>query len=151
MIEIVCLCLNFLIIKIRLSGIYFYSLWKSVCESLHLNNKSYHAVATSDRKRLKSVARNRPLRWDDASVRSWKVLLLRALTVKPEIKKVAIAEIVLHDCHKRGHLAKQQDSVVGGLQLWQDAVEELKLSRSAIQLVTSCQESKHKSWKASLL
>lgn len=39
------------------------------------------------------------------------------LTIKTQVLKVAVSEIVLHDCHESGHLAEQQHSVVGGLEL----------------------------------
>lgn len=48
--------------------------------------------------------------------------------------KVAIAEVVLHDGHECGHLTEQQHSVAGGPELRQDAIEELKLPGSSIQI-----------------
>lgn len=57
------------------------------------------------------------------------------LTVQTQILKVAVAEVVLHDRHERGHLAEEQDSVVCGLQLRQDAIKKFKLARSSIQVI----------------
>lgn len=57
------------------------------------------------------------------------------LTVETKILEVAVAKVVLHDGHERGHLAEKQHSVVGGLQLRQDAIEELELARGAIQVL----------------
>lgn len=57
------------------------------------------------------------------------------LTVETEVLEVAVGEVVLHDGHERGHLAEEQHSVVGGLQLRQDAVQELELARRAVQIL----------------
>lgn len=58
----------------------------------------------------------------------------RELTVQTQVLEVAVAEVVLHDGHEGGHLTEEQHLVVGGPQLGQDAVQQLKLPRGAVQL-----------------
>lgn len=62
------------------------------------------------------------------------------LTIEAQVLKVAVAEVVLHDGHEGGHLAEEQHAVVGVLQLGEDPVEELKLARSSVQIVSTRQE-----------
>lgn len=64
------------------------------------------------------------------SVWTW----LKRLTVQAQVFEVAVGEVVLHDGHERGHLTEEQHFVVGGAELWQDAVQQLKLTGGPVQI-----------------
>lgn len=57
-----------------------------------------------------------------------------SLTIKTQVLEVAVCKVILHDGHERGHLTEKQHFVVGGPQLGQDAIQQLKLPRSAEQV-----------------
>ncbi len=59
---------------------------------------------------------------------------LKRLTVQAQVFEVAVGEVVLHDGHERGHLTEEQHFVVGGAELWQDAVQQLKLTGGTVQI-----------------
>lgn len=58
----------------------------------------------------------------------------RCLTVQTQVLEVTVGKIVLHDGHEGRHLTEEQHFVVGGPQLGQDAVQQLKLPRGAVQV-----------------
>lgn len=60
-------------------------------------------------------------------------------SVKSQVSEASPAEIILHDGHQLGHLTEQQYSVVGVLQLGQDAVEQFKLARHSVQVWAAIQ------------
>ena len=43
-------------------------------------------------------------------------------------------EVVLKDCHERGHLTEDKGAVVGDSEFWQHPVQDLKLPRRSVQL-----------------
>lgn len=57
-----------------------------------------------------------------------------ALTVKTQVLEIPVSKIVLHDGHECGHLTEKQHFVVGGSQLGQDAIQQLKLAGGAVQV-----------------
>lgn len=57
-----------------------------------------------------------------------------SLTIQAQIFEAAVGEVVLHDCHERGHLTEEQHFVVCGSQLGEDSVQHLELPRSAVQV-----------------
>lgn len=57
-----------------------------------------------------------------------------SLTIKTQVLEVPVPKVVLHDGHEWGHLTEQQDFVVGGSQLRQDAIQQLKLAGGAVQV-----------------
>lgn len=56
------------------------------------------------------------------------------LTVETQVLEVAVGKVVLHDGHEGGHLTEEQHLVVGGSQLGQDAIQQLKLPGGAVQV-----------------
>lgn len=60
----------------------------------------------------------------------------KVLTIQTQVFEVTISKVVFHDCHERGHLAEEQHFVVGGPQLGEDSVQDLKLPRSSVQVGT---------------
>jgi len=56
------------------------------------------------------------------------------LTIQTQVLEAAVGEVVLHDGHERGHLTEEQHFVVRGSELGQDAVQQLKLPRGAVQV-----------------
>ena len=58
------------------------------------------------------------------------------LTVETQVEEVPVCKVVLHDGHEGGHLTEEQDPVIGGVELGQDAVQKLKLARCPVQIVT---------------
>lgn len=55
-------------------------------------------------------------------------------TVKSEVLESLIHEVVLHDGHELCHLTEEQHTVVCGVQLGQDAVQQLKFARRTVQI-----------------
>lgn len=49
------------------------------------------------------------------------------LTVQTQILEAAVSEVVLHDCHERGHLTEEQHFVVCCSQLRKDSIQHLEL------------------------
>ena len=43
-------------------------------------------------------------------------------------------EVVLQYCHESGHLTEDQSAVVGGPELWQHPIKNLKLARRTVQV-----------------
>lgn len=56
------------------------------------------------------------------------------LTIQTKVLEVTVGKVVLHDGHEWGHLTEKQHFVVGGPQLGQDAIQQFKLPRGAVQV-----------------
>lgn len=71
-----------------------------------------------------------------------------ALTVQPEVFESTVSKIIFHDGHQGGHLAEEQHLVVGGSQLGEDSVQELKFARGTVQIQAGREERRAmRTWK----
>lgn len=91
-------------------------------------------------KRMASVHRFTSRQWahSHSSLGWWQTanvgLAQRCLTIQTQVLEVTVGKVVLHDGHEWGHLTEEQHFVVGGPQLGQDTIQQLKLPRGAVQV-----------------